>query len=132
QPYVWPWEFAWGHFGTPLGAHADYQAAGQMEAKGVAQDIAAALSLTFTLDDDPAVDVVFLIDSTPNATGAITELKARSSELTDVVDEASDNYRVAVVDYKGASIGNPYTTRVAQDFTTDPAGVDDAIDDLVV
>ncbi|MFT4029682.1 MAG: VWA domain-containing protein [Protaetiibacter sp.] len=125
-------EVVWPTLGNPLGTHEQYQWGGQPEAKKVASEIASALSLPFTYDDTPAVDVVFLIDSTPNASDAVTELKARAEELTDVVSDANDNSRFAVVDYKGTDYGNPYVAHVAQDFTTDPTDVDDAIDALTV
>jgi hypothetical protein len=117
--------------GDPLAwmaEHAEYMFSG--DGASAAYDVADALQIPFAGRDEPALDVVFLIDSTEKMDAAIDEIQGRIDEWTDQIDDANENHRYAVVQFKGHGSGNTITTDVVHDFTDDPSDIADAIDSL--
>ena len=63
------------------------------------------------------VDLVFVIDSTGSMGGLIAGVKNAMSELTTLISETSDTFRIAIVDYK--DFGDAYVSKLNVDFTND-------------
>ena len=122
-------EWAKAHHQGVLDEHGAYADNGSPEKAAVA--FAEVLGLSLTGVTAPAVDVVYLLDSTAEMAIPISEIEQRAGELTGVVENSAANTRYAVVDYKGHNgsdpyAGNDYVTRITQDFTDQPTDVIDA------
>ena len=128
-------EYSEEHFnGDPMGQHSNYPKNGS--ATLAAKAMAGALNISLLENQDPAVDVVYVLDSTAEMSWPISELQERASEITAGVEAITSNARYAVVDYKGnprdddPGVGNDYVSRITQDFSSSPSDISSALETI--
>ena len=76
----------------------------------------------------PDLDVVICVDTTGSMSAVLDSIKAAASDIVDRIAKDTNNYRIAVVDYKDSPAqGDPYTYRDDASFTNDKSKIQTAI-----
>lgn len=78
------------------------------------------------------IDLVFVIDATSSMDPYIARVKTAMSELTTLIAESSDTFRIAIVTYRDYDAGSQYASKVNLDFTNDLLQIQAGINGIVV
>jgi lysophospholipase L1-like esterase len=91
---------------------------------------------THGITDGGAVDIAFVIDTTGSMGSSIDSVKQAATQLVADVRARTDGARFALVDYRDfpeyTGYDGDYPSKLDQDFTSDGAAIDAAIDGLQV